>query len=655
MKKQLLFSASLLVSGLLCAQVAKKAQVKIPANLANKSAVKITKNLNDNNSTNYSNVSTVAPKPVVVKNNSKTSAMTETTIGGTYYDLQSNSSVGDRIVVNADGSIATVWTIEPTDVTQSFANRGTGYAYFDGATWSAPPTARIENAKVGWGNIVNTRSGRELVLSHNGGAAKLHLATRAVKGTGAWNNSTTTVPTATTGGNFWPRMVNSGDTVYAISLTYPVGSGGAMYQGLDGAVVFSRSLDQGVTWDIVNVVPTGLTSVDFRGFSGDGYAIASRGATVAIVAGDADKDVVMTKSTDGGVTWSSTVVMDCPITKWDHTTTTSDYNGDAVADTLETNDGTFSIGLDNFGSAYVFFGSMRILQDAVATTQTYSYFPGTDGLYMWRESYGASVFPTQTPVIIAAIEDLYQQGTIYFPTPSDPAQSPWGTFGCSLTSYPSVAFDAFNTMFLSYSSIVDSLQSIASSSEKLVRHQYLIQSCDGGDNWSTPYDVVGAQGGVPYEGVYGSLAKNVDGNLHLIYQKDLYAGFGVNATDDADNQGNWNDIVYVKVPTADLPLPSLTLCAVGVKDLTSTVSGLNFYPNPASSNGTIEVVLNDNAKMDIVIINNVGQTVYSTSVAGNSGSNKIDVNLSNLASGLYFYQVKIGNSQAVTKKFAVGK
>ncbi len=94
----------------------------------------------------------------------------------------------------------------------------------------------------------------------------------------------------------------------------------------------------------------------------------------------------------------------------------------------------------------------------------------------------------------------------------------------------------------------------------------------------------------------------------------------------------------------------------GVKHLTdNTFENLTFYPNPTANNGTIDVQLNATAKLDIAILNAVGQTVYSTSVAGNIGSNKIELNLNNLSSGLYFYQVKVGNSKAITKKFAVGK
>ncbi|MCP2936902.1 hypothetical protein NK983_29865, partial [Salmonella enterica subsp. enterica serovar Typhimurium] len=88
--------------------------------------------------------------------------------------------------------------------------------------------------------------------------SKLNLASRAAKGTGTWANAYA-IPTATAGGNYWPRMVASGDTIYTISVTQQTTTAGAaLYQGLNGAVCFARSKDAGVTWDLVNTIPTGL-------------------------------------------------------------------------------------------------------------------------------------------------------------------------------------------------------------------------------------------------------------------------------------------------------------------------------------------------------------------------------------------------------------
>ncbi|MBK6984932.1 MAG: T9SS type A sorting domain-containing protein [Bacteroidetes bacterium] len=120
---------------------------------------------------------------------------------------------------------------------------------------------------------------------------------------------------------------------------------------------------------------------------------------------------------------------------------------------------------------------------------------------------------------------------------------------------------------------------------------------------------------------------------------------------DSDNLGNPNDIVYTKIPVGDF------VCTVGLNNSikSNSVANLNFYPNPASNNATIDVALTETAKLDIAILNAVGQTIYTTSVNGNVGSNKVDVNLNNLSAGLYFYQVKVGNSKAITQKFAVEK
>jgi hypothetical protein len=346
--------------------------------------------------------------------------------------------------------------------------------------------------------------------------------------------------------------------------------------------------------------------------------------------------------------------MQFPIPLWDPTTVTSDINGDSVADTVETNDGNLAVALDNNGKAYVAYGRMRILNDA-PDANGYSYFPYTDGLYVWSEG-----MPMQTAGFnpgnnfAAFIQDLYGDNYISFPTVPQ-GSFPFGlTRANSLTSFPSMAFDASNNLYLSYSAIVDSLSSLPHP-EKLVRHIYVTKSCDGGVNWSDPLDLDPNDPDLPQEGIYASMAKNVDGNLHIVYQRDLYPGNGIPGTSttnpDGDQLDAGNDIIYVKVPTTDISCSVVT----SIKDASSTVSTLSFYPNPASTNGTIDVVLKENAKMDIVVMSAVGQTVYTTSVNGNAGSNKVDVNLNNLSSGIYFYQVKIANNKTITNKFVVEK
>jgi hypothetical protein len=652
MKKQVLLTTGIVISGLLGAQTpaAKIQQIdkRIPASIANLTATKYPRAVDMSAVTPNKNTAPVA------NNNKRVAAVTSTVIGTTYYDLQTNSSVGDRIVVNQDGSIAAVWTMETNSSDNTYPTRGTGYNYFNGTSWGPKPTAKVESSRVGWGNIVNTRSGKELILSHETNG--YNFATRATKGTGAWANSTTLLPNPTPTGNFWPRMIAKGDTVYTLAITYPIANGGTAYMGLDGALLFSRSKDGGATWDIVNQIPTGLSSTNFTGFGGDAYAMAAKGNTIVIVAGDATTDVVMTKSIDAGATWVAKTIYKHPLPLWNTATTTSDIDADNVPDTLEAIDGSIAVALDVNSKVHVAFGRMRVLVSAVSAAGGYSYFPGIDGMYFWDESMPTIIGgKTITGNLAIGIEDLNGDNVISFPSPA--AGLPFGRWGSSLTSYPSMAFDDANKLYLSYSSIVDSLSSVINA-DKLVRHVYIVTSTDGGVNFSDPCDIVGMPGGLPYEGMFPSMAKRIDGNVHLIFQRDLAPGGGVPGTaanpnpDESDNTANSNDIVYFKVPVAEIGACKVD---VGIKEQNSVVSGHKFYPNPAANNGTLEITLNDNSKMEINVMNAVGQVVYTTSVNGAAGFNKVDLNLSSLTNGIYFYQVKAGNSKTITNKFVIAK
>lgn len=116
-----------------------------------------------------------------------------------------------------------------------------------------------------------------------------------------------------------------------------------------------------------------------------------------------------------------------------------------------------------------------------------------------------------------------------------------------------------------------------------------------------------------------------------------------------DNTFTSSDFSFAPVVGSCPVLPT------GVKQVELNIESFVLYPNPAQNNAIIDVNLHYASKMDVAIINSVGQTVYSVSLLGNEGSNKVNVDLSNLSSGLYFYQVKIANGKAITKKFTVGK
>ena len=69
----------------------------------------------------------------------------ENTVGTTFWDLQSNALISNKIHCYDDGTIAAVWTMGMQAT--SFPDRGTGINYFDGVNWGPAPQARIETLR----------------------------------------------------------------------------------------------------------------------------------------------------------------------------------------------------------------------------------------------------------------------------------------------------------------------------------------------------------------------------------------------------------------------------------------------------------------------------------------------------------------------------
>ncbi len=577
-----------------------------------------------------------------------------TVIGTSIYDLQTNASVCNRIVLNRDGSISATWTMAHGGDPLSTPNRGTGYNYFNGTTWGTPPTASLESIRCGWPNIGVTAGQGEVIVSHEAasGAGNLHVLTRPAKGTGAWKDTTLGFP------DTWPRMAiggANGKTVHIISQTTGASTPpNPKYHGQNGAIAYSRSLDGGVHWDKIRTVIPQIDSSHYLGFGGDNYAIDARGDTIAIVAGGQDVDVILLKSIDNGTSWTKTIVYRFPIPMYNSADSITDVNHDGVADTIVTNDGSLAILLDKQGKAHVWFGRMRVLCTAAGTgtNQGLSYFPGTDGLNYWNESMA-----TDSAQTIAFALDLNHNGTL------DVAN--WGSYHGSLTSMPSAGIDEAGTIYLSYGSIFEGIcddgtgpgSSTPVPTGKSFRHTYLTRSCDGGQTWHSPIDLVDPDLSQQYdylEGVFGAMTKRVDHKVHLIYQRDSAPGDGLSltGTSPTDPQsGTESDIVYVEIAAAD-HLSCNDTATAGVKENKGTASNVSLYPNPASGLANVIFNLSSAGKVTVKIYNVVGQEVNTFEKELPSGTNTLAVNLADYKPGIYFVKSTI-QGKDITKKLII--
>ncbi|MEZ5197863.1 MAG: hypothetical protein R2764_16195 [Bacteroidales bacterium] len=235
-----------------------------------------------------------------------------------------------------------------------WSDRGTGYNKYNGTTWQPIPTERIESQRTGWPSYAPLGENGELIVAHlsNADMDGLLFNKRTNKGEGDWEESLFQGP-QNHEDIVWPRMVTGGENhshIYLISLSKPIANGGAINNGLNGALLYSRSTDSGETWDIQNQILPGMDSTQYLGFKGDCYAFAEpKDSIVAFVVGSYATDLFLMKSADYGETFEKTII-------WEHPYPFFDFSSTITSDTFYSVDGSLSVALDMYNKAHVVFG-----------------------------------------------------------------------------------------------------------------------------------------------------------------------------------------------------------------------------------------------------------------------------------------------------------
>jgi hypothetical protein len=597
--------------------------VKVPANIANKAYT-----INHNNFV-YNEMYALPLKsgnPTTGAN--QVTSLDEVVIGKSVYDLQTNSSVQNRVVNHGGGQVSAVWTFGKVDA--SFPERGTGYNYRDGSNWiqvgydsDIDNIVRVENIRTGFPSLSRVAGKGDVVVAHDlNGSAQL-AQNDNVGDLDSWNNAATPMDST-----FWNRMIVAGPdgkTIHVIALTTPTTGtpAGVPFQGIDGALVYSRSLNGGQTWDIQKSLLPGIDASLFKRFSGDAYAIDAKGSTVAFVVGGFNNDMFLMKSTDNGDNWTKTRIMDFPIDAYDDDI--SDINNDNVADTVETNDGAMAIVIDNNDLVHVFTGAMRMFNDDT-TDGTYSYFPGTAGLLYWNESMGAD----NIDLVLDGVPD--RNGNAALDIGADIP-----VYQVGLISHPSAGVDASNRIYVTFDCIADNTLLDTRS----YRHIFGMSTADG-VIFSDPVELTPFDEFTEY--VYGGIAKNVDNSVHLVYQRDGEPGIAVSPADANPHIYAENDIVYLAIDPAFL----VTSVAENIN-----INGVSVYPNPASEFAQLTFTLTEATNISASLVNVMGQKVAAIN-GGNfaPGTHTVNLDINGLAAGVYFVNLNTGNGM-VTEKLIV--
>ncbi|MGZ6519068.1 MAG: T9SS type A sorting domain-containing protein, partial [Bacteroidia bacterium] len=100
---------------------------------------------------------------------------------------------------------------------------------------------------------------------------------------------------------------------------------------------------------------------------------------------------------------------------------------------------------------------------------------------------------------------------------------------------------------------------------------------------------------------------------------------------------------------------NLTNGSAGVNDIAELANNVTVYPNPISTSATVNFNLVESNPVTIEMVNAIGQVVSTTNLGTlNAGTQTYSVNASNLSNGLYFINIRVGNSKVV-KKVSINK
>jgi len=578
-------------------------------------------------------------------------------IGNTKYDLQSNASIGRRIIVHADGTVSAVWT---TSTDNAFLNRGTGYNHHNGLNWFPAPTLgatpRIEDSRTGWPSIGMLDGDKEFTFGHDATSGGFILSKNAAIGNQTFA-SQQMVLNPQNSRPIWGRAASNGTNYIHVIANYADSSAPSeppapIVNGVRAPMTYSRSSDGGQTWDIEHITLPGYDSTRWIAGSADNYAIDVRDSVVAIVTGRLGTDVAMWKSTDNGTTFTHYFVDSFPY---------APFTGDFVTpDTPFCSDGTFDILIDADGKCHVWYGLARVF-NSDPFTEGFSFFPATAGLVYWNEDFdgprliaNGSMFDRNGNGMLDVEPGTYSSLAAGGALPGIPSVGRLGN--TSLIRQPSAGIDAQGRLFVTFSVPIEGDLDFGNVN---LRDIYLMHSVDGGETWGSPQNVTQM---LERENDFACIAKRVNGIVHMIFQQDRIAGTNLQNNSSSDNNHpiaeSGNDIYYAAIPVEEILDSTIgNIWKVNVKEINNPskvfVVSQN-TPNPFTGQTDIAIYLNDyTASLKVEIRDITGKVIFSNNVTNlTAGNHIITVDATNYSSGVYFYTLTSGNN-SVTNKMIV--
>ena len=582
-----------------------------------------------------------------------------------FYDLQSNQYVANRMYQLPDGSVAVTATMSHEN-NQSATDRGTGYNFYKDGEWLDQPESRVEPFKTGWPSIAQYKENGEILLAHGNGHMQCFVRENAGEGEWLYKGALPDYPEGyayPTEYPTWPRVVTCGDN-HDIIVAVAVLQHSISSDETDLQTVMWRSTDA-ENWE-VSYGPLHEVGWDHNQFSADDYCMAANGHNVALLySGCLTNSVWMFKSTDDGLTWETTKV-------WENPYEGREFDEEpawGMEDTLFM-PMNGAIVIDNGGVVHVALNTFEMIHSLENEPGYYSYWSGrsVDGILYWND--------TQVAPIQAEDGNPHHAARLWWPIPGQSGYVQMHTDSTKWLGYIPIyeGYSWDNDMY--YHSGSEYLSKLYGASG----HPAL--SCDMYGNLACAFSspcIIRNDGNYYYRSIYVSY-RNVDegywhelvdditdeiwymlsenlftisvpntinpGEFWFGFESDDKIGFywGSNAT---QSEGTENVIHAIKV----IAEPEYVSVPEN-HDAVNPMTAVRVYPNPATDMLNIEVNASQSSAMSIEVYNIMGQKMMESNVNVSTGMNYPTINTADFASGIYFVTVK-ANGFENTMKFVV--
>lgn len=591
----------------------------------------------------------------------------------TYYDLQSNSWISNRMYQMPNGSVAVAATMshDNTDPNGSFPDRGTGYNFFNAATgeWQDMPEEGAEGIRTGWPSIARWGETGEILISH----APMRCWTREVAGEGEWVLRGT-LPPYPDGFAYpnddasWPRVATSGanhNIIHVIAdIQHSVSSNEVHHYQ-----VYYRSEDA-ENWTCV-YSPLADYGEEYDHYTADSYNITANGHNVAMIySDDLQGNLVMFKSTDDGLTWNRYDIWENPYYGYDWETDEASIYTDTVFGPC-----TPAIAIDNFGVTHVAVNTWEYMHTELGNNVSYFYGRGVDGIYYWND--------TQEYPIQSIDGNPHHALRLWWPDPENPGyvqMNPdstkwigflplfegyewdndlefmesdyWYKMRAGASAMPALSIDPMGNIACAFSA--PNVSRLDQNENKYKRSIFVSYYNVDEGYWHQVEDQLdyhGEGGYLPFlrsENIFTNGVDNVvnPGEFWFSFQSDNQIGCWV-GSNAYQTDASENTIHAVKV------IPDAEFYSVPENhDAINPMTSARIYPNPVVDQMTIEVNASQASEMSISVYNLMGQKVMDKNVSINTGINAPTISTSNLSSGVYFVTVK-ANGFENTMKFIV--